>query len=82
MLLAAVTVVGALALAILVTGHLAAAVVHQGWPRYRLGDAPGIIARVVTHPDDPASKVFTAIAERLDVEMAPKRIYRTQLKIV
>jgi ATP-binding protein involved in chromosome partitioning len=37
---------------------------------------------VVTHPDDPASKVFGAIAERLDVEMAPKRIYRTQLKIV
>ena len=37
---------------------------------------------VVSHPDDPASKVFTEIAERLDVEMAPKRIYRTQLKIV
>ena len=26
--------------------------------------------------------VFGAIAERLDVELAPKRIYRTQLKIV
>ncbi|MDP9334187.1 MAG: Mrp/NBP35 family ATP-binding protein [Actinomycetota bacterium] len=37
---------------------------------------------VVTHPDDPASRVFGAIAERLDVELAPKRIYRTQLKIV
>jgi ATP-binding protein involved in chromosome partitioning len=37
---------------------------------------------VVSHPDDPASRVFTAMAERLDVEMAPKRIYRTQLKIV
>ena len=37
---------------------------------------------VVSHPDDPSSKVFAAIAERLDVEMAPKRIYRTQLKIV
>ncbi len=37
---------------------------------------------VVTHPDDPASQVFGAIAERLDVELAPKRIYRTQLKIV
>jgi ATP-binding protein involved in chromosome partitioning len=37
---------------------------------------------VVTHPDDPASQVFGTIAERLDVEMAPKRIYRTQLKIV
>ena len=37
---------------------------------------------VVARPDDPASKAFTAMAERLDVEMAPKRIYRTQLKIV
>jgi len=37
---------------------------------------------VISHPDDPASKVFAAMAERLDVEMAPKRIYRTQLKIV
>jgi ATP-binding protein involved in chromosome partitioning len=37
---------------------------------------------VVTHPDDPASRVFGAIAERLDVELAPKRIYRTELKIV
>jgi ATP-binding protein involved in chromosome partitioning len=37
---------------------------------------------VVTHPDDPASVVFRSMAERLDVEMAPKRIYRTQLKIV
>ncbi len=37
---------------------------------------------VVSHPDDPASRVFHAMAERLDVEMAPKRIYRTQLKIV
>jgi ATP-binding protein involved in chromosome partitioning len=37
---------------------------------------------VVTNPTDPASRVFGAMAERLDVEMAPKRIYRTQLKIV
>jgi ATP-binding protein involved in chromosome partitioning len=37
---------------------------------------------VVARPDDPASQAFTAMAERLDVEMAPKRIYRTQLKIV
>ena len=37
---------------------------------------------VVSHPDDPASRVFAAMAERLDVEMAPKRIYRTELKIV
>ena len=37
---------------------------------------------VVSHPDDEASQVFSAIAERLDVELAPKRIYRTELKIV
>ncbi len=37
---------------------------------------------VVSNPDDPASKVFAAMAERLDVEMAPKRIYRTELKII
>ena len=37
---------------------------------------------VVSNPNDPASKVFAAMAERLDVEMAPKRIYRTELKIV
>ena len=37
---------------------------------------------VVSHPDNPASQAFGAIAERLDVELAPKRIYRTQLKIV
>jgi ATP-binding protein involved in chromosome partitioning len=37
---------------------------------------------VVAHPDDEASQVFRAIAERVDVELAPKRIYRTELKIV
>jgi ATP-binding protein involved in chromosome partitioning len=37
---------------------------------------------VVSNPNDPAAQAFTAMAERLDVEMAPKRIYRTQLKIV
>ncbi len=37
---------------------------------------------VVSNPSDPASRVFAAMAERLDVEMAPKRIYRTELKIV
>ena len=34
------------------------------------------------NPTDAASRVFGAMAERLDVELAPKRIYRTQLKIV
>jgi ATP-binding protein involved in chromosome partitioning len=37
---------------------------------------------VVTDPDDEASQVFRAIAERVDVELAPKKIYRSELKIV
>ena len=37
---------------------------------------------VVTHPDDEASRAFTAIAERLDTELAPRRVYRPELKIV
>jgi ATP-binding protein involved in chromosome partitioning len=37
---------------------------------------------VAAHPGDPAAQAFTAIAERLDVELAPKRIYRTELNIV
>jgi ATP-binding protein involved in chromosome partitioning len=37
---------------------------------------------VVSDPGNEASHVFTAIAERIDVELAPKRIYRTELKIV
>ena len=37
---------------------------------------------VVANPDDEASVAFRAIAERIDVELAPKRRYRTELKIV
>jgi ATP-binding protein involved in chromosome partitioning len=37
---------------------------------------------VVAHPDDEAAQAFRAIAERVDVELAPKRRYRTELKIV
>jgi ATP-binding protein involved in chromosome partitioning len=37
---------------------------------------------VVTDPDDEASQVFRSIAERIDVELAPKKIYRSELKIV
>jgi ATP-binding protein involved in chromosome partitioning len=37
---------------------------------------------VVTDPDGEASREFHSIAERIDVELAPKRIYRTELKIV
>jgi ATP-binding protein involved in chromosome partitioning len=37
---------------------------------------------VVAHPDDEASVAFRSIAQRLDEDLAPKRIYRTELKIV
>jgi len=37
---------------------------------------------VVVEPHNAASEVFGQIAERIDVELAPKRIYRTELKIV
>jgi ATP-binding protein involved in chromosome partitioning len=37
---------------------------------------------VVAQPDDEASEVFRTIAERVDVELAPKKIYRSELKIV
>ena len=37
---------------------------------------------VVALPDDEAARAFRAIAERVDVELAPKRVYRTELKIV
>jgi ATP-binding protein involved in chromosome partitioning len=37
---------------------------------------------VVSDPENEASQVFQRIAERIDVELVPKRIYRTELKIV
>jgi ATP-binding protein involved in chromosome partitioning len=37
---------------------------------------------VVAEPENEASVVFRAMAERIDVELAPKRVYRTELKIV
>jgi ATP-binding protein involved in chromosome partitioning len=37
---------------------------------------------VAAHPDDEAAQVFRSIAQRVDEELAPKRIYRTELKIV
>jgi len=37
---------------------------------------------VVSEPQSEAAQVFVAMAERVDVELAPKRIYRTELKIV
>jgi ATP-binding protein involved in chromosome partitioning len=37
---------------------------------------------VVSDPDDEASQIFRAIAHSLTHELAPKRVYRTELKIV
>jgi ATP-binding protein involved in chromosome partitioning len=36
---------------------------------------------VVAHPDDEAAVAFRAVAERLDTELTPRRIYRPELKI-
>ena len=37
----------------LASGHVAAAVVGHGWPRYRPADSPGILARVLTNLHNP-----------------------------
>jgi ATP-binding protein involved in chromosome partitioning len=37
---------------------------------------------VVTEPDSEAARTFAEVARRLDEDLAPKRIYRTELKIV
>jgi ATP-binding protein involved in chromosome partitioning len=37
---------------------------------------------VVADPDNEAAAAFRSIAERVDVELAPTRIYRTELKII
>jgi ATP-binding protein involved in chromosome partitioning len=37
---------------------------------------------VVTDPDDESSQAFFRIAELLDTELAPKRVYRPELKII
>ena len=37
---------------------------------------------VVSDPDNEASKVFTEIARRLYEDLAPKRVYRSELKII
>jgi type IV secretion system protein VirD4 len=53
LLLLSITVAALVAIAVLVTGHFATAIVGRGWPRYRIADAPGIIGRVIVRPDDP-----------------------------
>jgi len=49
-------------------------------PELRLGADEGRPI-VVTNPDDEASVAFASIAEQIDVELAPKRIYRPELRI-
>ncbi len=39
----------------LLIGHLSAMLAHGEWPRYPLHEAPGILARLIAHPGDPAS---------------------------
>ncbi len=50
-------------------------------PELRAGGDAGMPI-VVARPDDPASVAFREIARQLDEDLAPKRIYRTELKIV
>jgi ATP-binding protein involved in chromosome partitioning len=49
-------------------------------PELRAGSDSGAPI-VATEPDGEAASVFATIAERVDVELAPKRIYRSELKI-
>jgi ATP-binding protein involved in chromosome partitioning len=49
-------------------------------PALRAGSDSGAPI-VATDPDGEAASVFATIAERVDVELAPKRIYRSELKI-
>jgi type IV secretion system protein VirD4 len=37
----------------LVVGHLAAMIVHGGWPAYRIADVPGILGRLLANLGDP-----------------------------
>jgi type IV secretion system protein VirD4 len=53
--LLAVIAVGVAAALVIVTGHLSALVFEGGWPRYPVGEIPGILGRAVTHPLDPGS---------------------------
>ncbi len=50
-------------------------------PELREGADEGVPI-VVSEPQNEAAQAFTRIAERIDVELAPRRIYRTELKIV
>jgi ATP-binding protein involved in chromosome partitioning len=49
-------------------------------PELRAGADAGLPI-VASDPDGEASRVFAAIAETIDVELAPRRIYRSELRI-
>lgn len=53
LLLVAVTAAAGLVTVILLTGHVATAMLGRGWPHYEISDAPGIVGRVVADPADP-----------------------------
>jgi ATP-binding protein involved in chromosome partitioning len=50
-------------------------------PELRVGADEGR-PLVVTNPSDEASQAFFRVAERIDDELAPKKIYRPELKII
>ena len=49
-------------------------------PELRVGGDEGAPV-VVAHPDDDASAAFRAIAERLDTDLAPRRVYNPELRL-
>jgi ATP-binding protein involved in chromosome partitioning len=49
-------------------------------PELRVGGDEGAPI-VAAHPDDEASIAFRAIAERLDAELTPKRVYNPELRL-
>ncbi|MFI5047898.1 MAG: P-loop NTPase [Acidimicrobiia bacterium] len=49
-------------------------------PELRIGGDVGAPI-VVAHPDDEASVAFRELAERLDTELAPKRVYNPELRL-
>lgn len=53
LLLVGIVALAVTAAGVLAAGHLSAALFDGHWPRYRLSDAPGILARVVAEPRDP-----------------------------
>ena len=41
----------------------------------------GTLLVVVAHPDDEAALALTAIAERIETELAPRKVFRPELRI-